>query len=197
MHQHFAAIMAIAGMIYWPVADAPAIVQAPIPIAELPDVPLFAMTQPCIPRVWEPPSESPTPPVPKAEPVAEIPAQPEAVQPVYYAPAVDQWGYGYILNQQRASRGLPGLYYDPSIDYWCQQNNYAQLEHARKRLFYKGHHIMGPGYVNQNAGLGQTSVAQMADDWWESLGHRAGILNPRSTRYGISMDGNAWTCEFH
>lgn len=126
--------------------------------------------------------------------MAYAPQATAAAQPMTYAqparavPATsgDPTGFVAILNQMRASAGLPPVSYDPSLSSWASQNNAAQSSRGL------GHHV-NPGAM-QNSGWNYGSAAAVAQGWMASPGHRAAMLAAGISRVGIAYGpGPYWT----
>jgi hypothetical protein len=100
--------------------------------------------------------------------------------------ASDPYGFAAILNGYRARAGLPPVAYDPNLSAWASQNNAAQ---AHRGI---GHHVMA-GCL-QNCGWNYSNAAEVAQGWMHSPGHRANMLAPSITRFGIAYGpGPYWT----
>ena len=98
----------------------------------------------------------------------------------------DPYGFGAILNQYRAGAGLPPLAYCPNLSAMAVQNN---SEMCRKGL---GHHVVGNCF--QNSGWNYADAASAARGWIDSPAHRANMLSPNTTRFGIAHGpGPYWT----
>ncbi|MEW4567849.1 CAP domain-containing protein [Tautonia sp. JC769] len=98
----------------------------------------------------------------------------------------DPYGFSAIINNYRASAGLPPLAYDPNLAAWASQNNAAQCSRGL------GHHIMANFF--QNCGYNQASVLDIAISWMNSPGHAQNMLAPSATRFGIAYGpGPYWT----
>ncbi|WP_422927834.1 CAP domain-containing protein [Singulisphaera sp. PoT] len=101
------------------------------------------------------------------------------------APA-DPYGFAAILNSYRASAGLAPLSYEPDLAGWAAQNN---AEQANRGL---GHHV-NPNCL-QNCAWNTPDANSVASAWMESPGHRANMLNPSASRFGIAFGpGPYWT----
>lgn len=108
------------------------------------------------------------------------------VAPEDLAPTTDPYGFAAVLNAHRAAAGLPALAYDQSLSEWAAANNNQQ---AAKGI---GHHVVPNCY--QNCAWNSTSASEAASDWMNSRGHRANMLNPSVTRFGIAYGpGPYWT----
>ena len=122
--------------------------------------------------LWRIDPDSKRPPEEESEPASES--------------ASDPYGFGEILNRCRAEAGLPPAAYDPDLSAWAVQNN---VEQCRRGL---GHHV-NPNCF-QNSGWNYDSALGAAIGWMESPGHRANMLEPSATRYGIAHGpGPYWT----
>jgi hypothetical protein len=107
---------------------------------------------------------------------------PDSKQP----PACDPYGFTYVLNRIRASHGLPPVCYDTDLSSWAAHNNVAQ---CRQGI---GHHVV-PNCC-QNSGWNYASAEEVASGWMNSPGHRATMLMPSMTRFGIAYGpGPYWT----
>ena len=116
-------------------------------------------------------------PVEAAPSVAETPAAPATADP---------YGFTSILNQYRASVGLPPVAVDANLSAWASQNNAAQ---AHRGL---GHHI-NPNCF-QNCAWNYSDAWGVMKGWLDSPGHRANLFSPSITRVGIAYGpGPYWT----
>jgi hypothetical protein len=101
-------------------------------------------------------------------------------------PALDPYGFGAILNWYRASAGLAPLAHDQWLSAWASENNVAQSGRGI------GHHIL-PN-CRQNCAWNTPDASSVARAWMESRGHRANMLDPAITRFGIAFGpGPYWT----
>lgn len=106
--------------------------------------------------------------------------------PEDFAPAADPYGFAAILNGYRAAAGLPPLAYDPDLSAWAAQNNAAQCQRGI------GHHVNPNCY--QNCAWNSTDAGSAAEQWMNSPGHRANMLEPSVSRFGIAFGpGPYWT----
>ena len=113
-----------------------------------------------------------------AEPAAGQPAQ--AAQ----APASgDPYGFMAWLNATRASYGLGAVGYDENLSSWAAMNNSQQQARGL------GHFVMGPAR-RQNSAMGAGFPGAM---WMASGPHRAALLDPTITWFGIAAAGAYWT----
>lgn len=119
------------------------------------------------------------------------PASMPAASPAYAAGsatsgASDPMSFASILNSIRARAGLPPLAHDPGLSSWASSNNAAM---CRRGL---GHHVV-PG-CSQNCGWNYSDAQQAAQGWLDSPGHRANMLSPSATHFGIAYGpGPYWT----
>jgi hypothetical protein len=108
------------------------------------------------------------------------------VAPEDLVPTTDPYGFAAILNQHRAAHGLAPLAYDHDLSGWAAQNNAAQSSRGI------GHHITINCY--QNCAWNTPDAASTAEEWMNSRGHRANMLEPSATRFGIAYGpGPYWT----
>jgi uncharacterized protein YkwD len=122
-----------------------------------------------------------------------VEAAPAAATPEPAAPAVetapasgDPYGFAPILNQYRASVGLPPVAVDANLSAWASQNNAAQTHRGL------GHHI-NPNCF-QNCAWNYASAWGVIQGWLDSPGHRANMFSPSITRVGIAYGpGPYWT----
>lgn len=106
--------------------------------------------------------------------------------PEELVPTTDPYGFAAILNQYRAARGLAPLVYDHDLSAWAAQNNVAQ---ANRGI---GHHVT----INcfQNCAWNTPDAASTAEEWMNSRGHRANMLESSATHFGIAFGpGPYWT----
>lgn len=103
-----------------------------------------------------------------------------------FAPAADPYGFAALLNQYRAAAGLPPLEYDPELSNWASHNNAAQ---AHRGI---GHHVVPD--CHQNCAWNTPDAVRTAVEWMNSPGHRANMLSPAVSRFGIAFGpGPYWT----
>jgi hypothetical protein len=106
--------------------------------------------------------------------------------PEELVPATDPYGFSGIINRIRSEAGLPLLAYDHDLSIWAAQNN---AEQASRGL---GHHISPNCY--QNCAWNTPDAGSVAEAWMESRGHRANMLSPEISRFGIAFGpGPYWT----
>jgi uncharacterized protein YkwD len=102
------------------------------------------------------------------------------------APTTDPHGFADILNNVRASAGLPPLAYDHDLAVWAANNN---AEQSARGL---GHHVNPNCY--QNSAWNTPDAQSTAEEWMSSPAHRANMLSPNVTRFGIAYGpGPYWT----
>jgi hypothetical protein len=101
-------------------------------------------------------------------------------------PATDPYGFHAIINQYRASAGLPPLGYDHELASWAAVNNAHQSNRGL------GHHV-NPN-CHQNCSWNTPDAASTADQWLGSRGHRENMLSPAVRSFGIAYGpGPYWT----
>ena len=121
-------------------------------------------------------------------PAPQVTASSQATPPAASAQnqGGDPYGFGAILNQYRAGAGLPPLSYCPNLSSMAAQNNSVM---CRKGL---GHFVVGD--CLQNSGWNYTDALAAARGWIDSPAHRANMLAPNATRFGIAYGpGPYWT----
>jgi uncharacterized protein YkwD len=124
-----------------------------------------------------------------AQPVQSAPSV--AVQPAAYTPVPvgdvvpqgDPYGFVNWLNNVRASYGLSAVGHDPNLSNWAAMNNSQQQARGM------GHYVMGPAR-RQNSAMGGSWPGDM---WMASGPHRAALLDPTITWFGIAASGAYWT----
>lgn len=134
-----------------------------------------------------PPPAAPGPPAPPAPPTPGIPAEAQQV--------VD------LVNQERASAGCGALAVDSRLTSAAQghasdmaERDYFSHESPEGTTFVDRANAAGyPSPGGENIAKGQTSAAQVMDDWMNSSSHRANILNCDFTTIGVGVDENDWT----
>lgn len=100
--------------------------------------------------------------------------------------SIDPYGFCSILNNYRASAGLPPVAYDVELSAWASQNNLAQNSYGL------GHHV-NPGCL-QNSGWNYADASSLAVGWINSPAHRDTLLSTAITRFGIAYGpGPYWT----
>lgn len=128
------------------------------------------------------PSES----TPKPKPKPEAPAQPGATS---ITAAVLS-----ITNGYRANAGANALKADSCAEKWAMSHSVAQ---AKKSSMF--HQDLGPVMsacggtgAAENVAYGQGSASAVAQAWFNSLGHKANMLNPAYTHMGaaVAYDAN-------
>ncbi len=113
-----------------------------------------------------------------------------------------------LVNEQRAGQGLSALTVDANLQKVAQvraQEQTTLFSHTRPNgtscftaLDENDVAYMGAG---ENIAYGQTSAAQVMNDWMNSAGHKTNIMNPNFTKIGVGcyQDNNGvlyWAQEF-
>lgn len=110
-----------------------------------------------------------------------------------------------LVNQNRQSGGLGALTMDSSLSNMATvkaqdmiNNNY--FDHNSPTYgspfdMMKKFNITY-GYAGENIAEGQTTASQVMNDWMNSPGHRANIMNGSYKKIGIGYYNNAWVQEF-
>lgn len=112
------------------------------------------------------------------------------------------------LNALRASNGIGPVVQSALLTAIAQ----AHAEDMANRGYFSHQSPGGPNGVNMSARMaaggcrpragaeniaqGQTTQAQAFVSWRDSPGHRANMLGPRYTRYGLGRAGNTWVTVF-
>ncbi len=104
-----------------------------------------------------------------------------------------------LVNQARASAGLPGLIHNPAMDSvaarWANQMGAANsMVHNPS---YSSQIPSGWSRAGENIAMGQPTPSEMHTAWMNSAGHRANILGD-FTDIGIAfvtVDGTTWGVE--
>jgi uncharacterized YkwD family protein len=132
--------------------------------------------------------------VPTGKPVEQTAAASQFEQPVLQ-----------LVNKQRATAGLSALGMD---------DNLSKMARAKALDMYNNNYFdhTSPTYgspfemmnkfrivfnaAGENIAKGQTSPKQVMNDWMNSEGHRANILNSSFTKIGIAYFNGEWVQEF-
>jgi uncharacterized YkwD family protein len=132
------------------------------------------------------------------------------------APATSKTGYSLkayeqqvvdLTNKERAKYGLPPLKIDPTLSKMARDKaNDMAVHHyfSHTSPTYGSPFDMMQKYgiqftaAGENIAEGQRTPAEVVNDWMNSEGHRANILNKDYTHIGVgfSENGNIWTQEF-
>jgi len=106
--------------------------------------------------------------------------------PEEIVPVTDPYGFAAILNGYRAEAGLAPVAYDHELSSWAASNNAEQSSRGM------GHHVSPNCF--QNCAWNTPDAASTAEAWMESRGHRANMLSPSISRFGIAYGpGPYWT----
>ncbi|MBP5553743.1 MAG: hypothetical protein J6X94_02620 [Lachnospiraceae bacterium] len=112
-----------------------------------------------------------------------------------------------LCNQQRAAYGLAPLSWDasnlaPGAAVRAQEIT-ALFSHTRPDGSSCFTAVRNPGRLGENIAAGQRTPAEVVDDWMNSPGHRANILNGKFTKLGVGyvyvpgdMYGHYWVQMF-
>ncbi|WP_312044192.1 CAP domain-containing protein [Anaerotignum sp.] len=105
-----------------------------------------------------------------------------------------------LVNAERAKAGLGALTIDTKVTAAAQvrakevQTSFSHTRPDGRSCFtaldeanvsYRG--------AGENIALGQKTPEQVMNDWMNSEGHRANIMNPNFKYIGVGVDGSAWT----
>lgn len=105
-----------------------------------------------------------------------------------------------LVNAERAKAGLGALTIDTKVTAAAQvraKEVQTSFSHTRPdgRSCFTALDEANASYrgAGENIALGQKSPEQVMNDWMNSEGHRANIMNPNFKYIGVGVDGNAWT----
>ncbi len=105
-----------------------------------------------------------------------------------------------LVNAERAKAGLGALEIDPNVTKAAQvraKEIQTSFSHTRPdgRTPFTSLDEAGASYkgAGENIALGQKTPEQVMNDWMNSPGHKANILNSKYKYIGVGVDGNAWT----
>jgi hypothetical protein len=104
-----------------------------------------------------------------------------------------------LVNQARASAGLPGLIHNPSMDSVALQwaNQMGAANSMTHNPDYSTQIPSGWSRAGENVAMGQPTPSEMHTAWMNSAGHRANILGD-FTDIGIAfvtVNGTTWGVE--
>ena len=104
-----------------------------------------------------------------------------------------------LVNQARASAGLPGLIHNPAMDSVALQwaNHMGAAQSMTHNPDYSTQIPLGWSRAGENVAMGQPTPAEMHTAWMNSAGHRANILGD-FTDIGIAfvtVNGTTWGVE--
>lgn len=123
----------------------------------------------------------PTPSVAPTPQAVEAPPSPQAIPAL--TPYGDPYGFGLMLNEQRAKYYRKQLRYDPALSALAAANSSKGWGHHG---FHKG---------RENVGMGSLDVVMAS--WLASPAHADALLDPGLSRYGIANVGGVWTYVAH
>ncbi|MEA5058166.1 MAG: CAP domain-containing protein [Anaerotignum propionicum] len=105
-----------------------------------------------------------------------------------------------LVNAERAKAGLGALTIDTKVTAAAQvraKEVQTSFSHTRPdgRSCFTALDEANASYrgAGENIALGQKTPEQVMNDWMNSEGHRANIMNPNFKYIGVGVDGNAWT----
>lgn len=151
---------------------------------------------------------------PTQQPVRQQPVSPPTQQPSPPAqqtgqPAKDTQGFTQqvldLVNKQRQNAGLNTLNMDGSLSNMALvkaqdmiNNNYFDHNSPTYGSPFDMMQQFGIpySYAGENIAKGQTSAQQVMNDWMNSEGHRANIMNNNFKKIGIGYYNGAWVQEF-
>ncbi|MBB6691009.1 hypothetical protein H7B90_06285 [Cohnella xylanilytica] len=110
-----------------------------------------------------------------------------------------------LVNQARSSAGLQALTLDDSLSKAAMakaqdmyNNNYFDHQSPTYGSPFDMMKSFGItfNYAGENIAKGQSSPTEVMNQWMNSPGHRANILNSNFTRIGIAYYNTEWVQEF-
>ncbi|WP_164779759.1 CAP domain-containing protein [Paenibacillus kobensis] len=110
-----------------------------------------------------------------------------------------------LVNAQRKNNGLGALTLDSALSNMALvkakdmiNNNYFDHNSPTYGSPFDMMKQFGISYrsAGENIAKGQTTAQQVMNDWMNSAGHRANILNSSYTKLGVGFYNNAWVQEF-
>lgn len=145
-----------------------------------------------------------------ANPPASVPANPVApANPAAPQPSADPSQYALqvleLVNKERSNAGLNPLAMDDNLTKVAMakaqdmyNNNYFDHQSPTYGSPFDMMRAFGITYnsAGENIAKGQTSPAEVMNQWMNSPGHRANILNTSFTKIGIAFYNNEWVQEF-
>lgn len=188
-----------------PDLELPELPDMDLPEFEIPELPEESLPDTEIPEKPEgdlPDFELPGIETPGDQPENNTPDSPETAPSDQAAQVID------LVNAYRAQYGLSALSYDEAAAKAAQVRAFELTQlfsHTRPNgtrcftaLDEAGANYRGAG---ENIAMGQSTAQQVMNDWMNSEGHRANILNESFTRIGVGLyvDGNGrcyWAQEF-
>lgn len=100
-----------------------------------------------------------------------------------------------LVNEEREKAGLPALYADEKAMEYAQeraQELVTSYSHTRPDNKKKPYDEIGA--MNENIARGQWTPAEVVDDWMNSPGHRANILNKDAFAIGVGCYSTSPSC---
>ena len=121
------------------------------------------------------------------------------------AESPDGCGVIALVNQERASAGVPSLRFDPALARAAQahaadmvQQNYFDHTSLDGRDFTD--RAAAAGYqgfaTGENIARGQANATEVMNSWMTSAGHRKNILSPDSNEIGVGLEQRTWVQVF-
>lgn len=110
-----------------------------------------------------------------------------------------------LVNQERAKLGLPALQTDALLNKVATEkardmdvNNYFSHTSPTYGSPFDMMRSFGVkySYAGENIASGQRTAAQVMNDWMNSPGHRANIVNKNFTKIGVGYVNGQWVQMF-
>ncbi|REK74631.1 CAP domain-containing protein [Paenibacillus paeoniae] len=165
-------------------------------------------TKPTQPPVTPTPTTKPTQPPVTPAPTTK-PTQPPVTPTPTQTPAPEtgtlQSQVVALVNQERAKLGLPALQTDSLLNKVATEkardmdvNNYFSHTSPTYGSPFDMMRTYGVkySYAGENIASGQRSAAQVMNDWMNSPGHRANIVNGNFTKIGVGYVNGKWVQMF-
>lgn len=118
------------------------------------------------------------------------PVEPQPTPPTHEVPATIQ-ALLKLHNEQRELKGRPGLELDQYLCDYAQ--NHAQWMADRSNLKHSNISVLMGKYstAGENIAWNQRTEKDVVNDWMNSSGHRANILNRSFTKVGFGVAYNS------
>ncbi|MED4953336.1 CAP domain-containing protein [Paenibacillus macerans] len=162
-----------------------------------------------------PPAGNPTNPVP-SNPTNQVPSRPTNPTPATPSPTTGTTGQAQdtsqfaqqvldLVNKERSKAGLGALTMNPELSKMAMvkaqdmyNNNYFDHNSPTHGSPFDMMKEFGITYnsAGENIAKGQSTPTQVMNDWMNSPGHKANILNSSYTKIGVAYYNSEWVQEF-
>ncbi|MFD2611779.1 CAP domain-containing protein [Paenibacillus gansuensis] len=178
------------------------VVQQPVKPQPIPQKPAVPQPAPQKPVPQKPPVQKPV-----EQPAVQQPTAPKPVpqQPVASADSSYVKEVVSLVNQERAKAGLKPVAFDTALSKMAHDK---AVDMYNKNYFDHNSPTYGSPFdmmnsygikystAGENIAKGQQSPQQVMNDWMNSPGHRANILNGSFTKIGVGYYQGEWVQEF-